>query len=343
RPKTHTAWNLHQLTHHTPLDFFILFSAAGGVLGNAGQANYAAANGYLDALADYRRGLGLPAVSMAWGLWSEVSAMTGTLDEADLARLRRSGVLPLSSADGLDLFDLALGQDRSLVVPVRLDLAGLRARSGPRPALLRGLLGAAAPSRTVAGSAPGGSGDAAQPAEQGAQRILDGLSPGERAHALRELVRSEAAFVLGYTSADVISDERGFLDAGYDSLRAVELRNRLATATGLRLPATLVFDHPTPAEVADRLGELLRERERPDLGGVLARLDGVAADVSAVAVDGPAREQLAKRLRDLLADVVGSDGEVYGDGPGADAAADDEFGDVSLADFLDIVDDELRG
>ncbi|MFE6776901.1 type I polyketide synthase [Streptomyces sp. NPDC057702] len=339
QPKTHTAWHLHQLTQHHHLDFFVLFSAAGGVLGNAGQANYAAANGYLDALADYRAGLGLPAVSMAWGLWEQASEMTGGLDQGDLAR--RAGVLPLSSADGLALFDLALGQDRPLVLPVRLDLAALRARTGPRPALLRALLGATAPPRAVAGGAAAVVSDSA-PEPEGVQAFA-ALPPAERAHALRELVRSQAALVLGYATADAISDERGFLDAGYDSLRAVELRNRLATATGLRLPATLVFDHPTPAEVASRLGELLRERERPDLGGVLARLDGMAADLSAVAADEPAREQLAGRLRALLADVVDAGGERGGPGGERPAEEGDEFGEVSLDELLDIVDDELRG
>ncbi|WEV29016.1 SDR family NAD(P)-dependent oxidoreductase [Streptomyces sp. 71268] len=342
QPKTHTAWHLHQLTQHTPLDFFILFSAAGGVLGSAGQANYAAANGYLDALADFRRGAGLPAVSMAWGLWEEVSEMTGGLGEEGLARLRRAGVLPLSSADGLALFDLALGQDRPLVLPVRLDLAALRARPGARPALLRGLLGAA-PSRTVASSAstaPAGTGDSAEP---GATLALSGLPADERTHVLRELVRTQAALVLGYATADAIEDERGFLDAGYDSLRAVELRNRLSAATGLRLPSTLVFDHPTPAEVAGRLDELLRERERPDARALLARLDGVAADLSAVAADDPARGQVVTRLRALLAGVVGpADGE-GGAGGERLAVEGDEFADVSLDELLDIVDDELRG
>nr|ARV85761.1 PieA2 type I PKS [Candidatus Streptomyces philanthi bv. triangulum] len=342
QPKTHTAWHLHQLTQHTPLDFFILFSAAGGVLGSAGQANYAAANGYLDALADYRRGAGLPAVSMAWGLWEETSEMTGGLGDEGLARLRRAGVLPLSSADGLALFDLALGQDRPLVLPVRLDLAAMRARPGARPALLRGLLGAA-PSRAVAGSAsvaPAGRADTAEP---GATLTLSGLPATERTDTLRELVRKQAALVLGYATADAIDDERGFLDAGYDSLRAVELRNRLGAATGLRLPSTLVFDHPTPAEVADRLDELLRERERPDAGALLTRLDGLSADLSAVAADDPARGQVATRLRALLAGVVGAADGGGGTGGERPAVEGDEFGDVSLDEFLDIVDDELRG
>ncbi|WP_446696886.1 type I polyketide synthase [Streptomyces zagrosensis] len=345
QPKINTAWHLHELTKDAKPAMFVMFSAAGGVLGNAGQANYAAANGYLDALADHRRALGLPAVSMAWGLWSAVSEMTGGLDEADLSRMRRAGVLPLSTKDGLALFDLALGQEHALVLPVRLDLAALRGESSAQPPLLRGLLGGA-PLRSVRAAASsgalGGVGDTKEPA---GSLVFDGLSDAERAHKLLELVRSQAATVLGYATPDAISDERGFLDAGYDSLRAVELRNRLNAATGLRLSATLVFDHPTPVEVAAHLGELLRARERPAASTVFAQLDGLEAGLLEVAADAPARERLTTRLRGLLARVEGAETAAdAGGGPGGEQSGreSDEFGDVTLDEILDIVDDELR-
>ncbi|MCX4768117.1 type I polyketide synthase, partial [Streptomyces sp. NBC_01275] len=260
RPKADAAWHLHHLTRDRrhPLKAFVLFSAAGGLLGTAGQGNYAAANAYLDALAAHRRALGLPAVSLAWGLWEEASGLTGGLTPADLARMRRAGVLPLSTEDGLALFDRALGQERALVVPVRLDLPALRGEAGNRP-LLRELAPRAELPRAAAGTAEAPADAGAGTARPGLS--LAGLTAGERAHVLEELVRTKVATVLGHASADAVEPERGFLDAGFDSLRAVELRNLLNTATGLRLPATLVFDHPTSTAVAAHLDELLSAAE----------------------------------------------------------------------------------
>ncbi|MEV6976997.1 type I polyketide synthase [Kitasatospora sp. NPDC093806] len=334
RPKADAAWNLHQLTLNAKPAMFVLFSAAGGVLGNAGQANYAAANAYLDGLAAHRRALGLPGVSMAWGLWSAASTMTGGLSEADRARMRRSGVLPMSTAAGLALFDSALGQERPLVLPVRLDLPALReGGSGQLQPLLRTLLGAA-PRRAAA---------AAGAAEAGAGLSLDGLTAAERSHALVELVRSQVAAVLGHASVEAVGTGRGFLESGFDSLRAVELRNRLTSATGLRLPATLVFDHPTPAAVAAHLGELLRPQERPappaaalDLG---LNLDGLEAGLRDLAAgDGAARERLAARLRGLAAQLHAP--QQAEQAPEL-ADEDEEFAGATLDELLDIVDSEL--
>ncbi|MGA5818081.1 type I polyketide synthase [Kitasatospora sp. NPDC094028] len=295
RPKVDAAWNLHELTLDAKPALFVLFSAAGGVLGNAGQANYAAANAYLDALAAHRRTLGLPGVSMAWGLWATVSAMTGRLSEADRSRMRRAGVLPVSAADGLALFDAALAQDRPLVLPVRLDLPALRAgEAAERPPLLRALLGTA-PRRAARAAAAG----SAAPGLD-----LAALPAGEQAHALLELVRAQVATVLGYSDPEAVGTGRGFLESGFDSLRAVELRNRLNAATGLRLPATLAFDHPTPAAVAAHLGELLRRQAGPE---------PAPAAPAAVA---PERTE--------------------------PAVEDDELADATLDELLDIVDDELR-
>ncbi|MCW5254748.1 type I polyketide synthase, partial [Streptomyces sp. SHP 1-2] len=296
RPKADAAWNLHELTLDAKPALFVLFSAAGGLLGNAGQANYAAANAYLDALAVHRRALGLPGVSMAWGLWSTVSTMTGRLSEADRSRMRRSGVLPVSAEDGLALFDAVLAQDRPLMLPVRLDLPALRAgKRAEQSPLLRALLGGtlrrAARAEADDGAAPG--------------LDLAALPSGEQAHALLELVRSQVATVLGYGDPEAVGTGRGFLESGFDSLRAVELRNRLNAATGLRLPATLAFDHPTPAAVAAHLGELLRPQTGPE--------------PTAAPEPGPAAPQRAEA-----------------------AVEDDELADATLDELLDIVDDELR-
>lgn len=139
RPKVDAAWNLHELTRDHDLSMFTLFSAAAGILGGPGQANYAAANTFLDALAVHRRAAGLPATALAWGLWGQASGMTGQLGEADFARMRRIGVVPLPSEEGLALFDLAHAVDAACVMPIRLDLAGLREQD-TAPAVLEGLL-----------------------------------------------------------------------------------------------------------------------------------------------------------------------------------------------------------
>ncbi len=240
-PKVAGALNLHELTRDMELSEFILFSSAAGTLGSPGQGNYAAANTFLDALAAARRAEGLPGSSLAWGQWATASGMTAHFDEADLARLGRSGILALSSEQGLELFDAARAAGQPLLLPVLLDLAVLRAgaRLGLLPGVMRGLV--RAPARRAA--AAGG---------QLARRLREAPESEWEAIVL-ELVRGQVASVLGHTSGDAVDPQRNFKDAGFDSLAAVELRNRLVQATGLKLPATLVFDHPTPAAVAAHL------------------------------------------------------------------------------------------
>ncbi|MEV6976998.1 SDR family NAD(P)-dependent oxidoreductase [Kitasatospora sp. NPDC093806] len=240
RPKVDAAWHLHELTRGDDLRAFVLFSSAAGVLGQAGQSSYAAANAFLDALAQRRRADGLPAHALAWGLWAEAGGMTGHLAEADLRRLGRTGLAGLPTDQGLALFDAALRTDRAVLVPARLDTAALRAQAEVPP-LLGGLV--RAPRRHTA----------AAPQTVTLGQRLAGLEPAERGRALLDLVRTEVAAVLGYASPDRVDPDRGFLDLGLDSLTALELRNRLGRETGTRLPATLIFDHPTPAAVARHL------------------------------------------------------------------------------------------
>ncbi|MGX4735429.1 type I polyketide synthase [Kitasatospora griseola] len=243
RPKVDAALNLHALTRGLPLSAFVLFSSASATVGNAGQGNYAAANAFLDALAQHRRALHLPAQSLAWGLWARRSTMTGTLSAADLRRMSRGGTAAIDSEEGLALFDAALTLDEPLLVPVRIDLGRLRtaARTGPVPALLSALVPGAA-------RRPASGADAAE-ADSLRRRLTD-LAPEERLVTLLDLVRSRAADVLGHGGAGAVDPDQAFKDLGFDSLTSVELRNRLGAATGRRLPATLVFDHPTPAAVA---------------------------------------------------------------------------------------------
>ncbi|MGW5717295.1 SDR family NAD(P)-dependent oxidoreductase [Amycolatopsis sp. NPDC003865] len=242
RPKLDAAWNLHELTEG--LSAFVLFSSAAGVLGGAGQGNYAAANAFLDALAEHRRELGLPAVSLAWGPWVPEGGMTGRLAEAEVARMRQGGVRPLAVRDALALFDRALAGPEALVLPIDLDPG----RLAPRP-LLAGLAGDSALVRSgsrgelASGSATAGA---------GFPDLLAGLPEADRPAAALDLVRAQVAAVLGHAAAAVRAD-RPFADLGFDSLTAVELRNALGRETGLTLPSTLVFDHPTPRALADHL------------------------------------------------------------------------------------------
>jgi acyl transferase domain-containing protein/D-arabinose 1-dehydrogenase-like Zn-dependent alcohol dehydrogenase len=249
--KLDAAFHLHELTAGLDLDAFVLFSSAAGVFGSAGQAAYAAANSYLDALALNRRARGLPGISLAWGWWQQESELTGHLRDADLARMERAGLRPMSTEQGLALFDAALAGADALAIPVRLDLTSLRAQGDDSvlPPLLRALV------RTGARRASPRSGASLLAG-------IAGLGGQERAAFALELVRGEAAAVLGHSSPAAVDEQRAFKDLGFDSLLGVELRNRLAAASGLRLPATLVFDYPTPAALATHLLEHVQGDER---------------------------------------------------------------------------------
>jgi acyl transferase domain-containing protein/acyl carrier protein len=240
-PKVDGAWNLNQLTGNHALSHFTLFSSIAGVLGGAGQGNYAAANSFLDALAAQRQTEGLPGSSLAWGLWEQGEGMGGTLDEASKARLARMGLIPLAADRGLELFDTASELGDSLLVAAQLDTGALRgmAEAGMLPPLLRGLV--RAPARRAA------SGSLATK--------LASVPDTEREAVVLDLLLGHVAAVLGHDTAAAIDAGKPFKDLGFDSLAAVELRNRLTAATGLTLPATAVFDYPTPAALATHLTE----------------------------------------------------------------------------------------
>ncbi|MFI0411703.1 SDR family NAD(P)-dependent oxidoreductase [Actinomadura sp. 3N508] len=242
RPKVDAAWNLHEQTRDLDLDAFVLFSSAAGTLGNPGQANYAAANTYLDALATHRHHTGLPATSIAWGLWAHTSAMTSALTATDLARMKRSGVIPLTDEQGLTLLDTALQLDQPHVVATPITAATTAHHSSP---LLRAL--APQQRRTAA------TGASASESLTGLAQELAGLSSEQQLEHLLGVVQTQASVVLGHSATDAIAPDRPFKELGFDSLTAVELRNRLANATSLRLPPTLIFDHPSPTALAEYL------------------------------------------------------------------------------------------
>ncbi|MFJ4923842.1 SDR family NAD(P)-dependent oxidoreductase [Streptomyces sp. NPDC088725] len=240
RPKLHAAQALHELTLDHDLTHFVLFSSVAGVVGNAGQANYAAANAALDALAERRTRSGLPAVSLAWGLWEQASGMTGHLGAAGKARLASGGALPMTDTEGLALLDAALGTGIAAVVPAKLDTVRLTA---PVPPLLRSLVRTSA-RRPAVSSAVTGTGLADR---------LAALPEADRRAEVLTLVREESARALGLAAPDAVEPDRPLREHGLDSLLAVELRNRISTRVGAKLPATLLFDHPTPQRLTAHL------------------------------------------------------------------------------------------
>jgi acyl transferase domain-containing protein/short-subunit dehydrogenase/acyl carrier protein len=269
RPKVDGAWHLHELTRDADLAFFVLFSSVAGVMGGAGQANYAAANAFLDGLARLRTASGLPGRSLAWGPWDEAGGMADALTDTDRQRMARSGLYPLSAREGTALFDRAAGVDEAVLVPMHLDLGtpGAAPDASEVPALLRGLVRGPARRRLAADESGTGS---------DLSRRLAGLDTAEQERLLLELVRTQVAAVLGHTSADAVEPDQAFRDAGFDSLTAVELRNRLTKASGLRLPATLVFDYPTPLALARLLRDELVGAETEiaqPTGGTAATVD----------------------------------------------------------------------
>ncbi|MFC9293541.1 SDR family NAD(P)-dependent oxidoreductase [Streptomyces sp. NPDC057010] len=325
-PKADAAWHLHELTEDLDLSFFLLYSSVGGLMGAGGQGNYAAANAYLDALAQHRSHRGLPAVSMAWGLWTEASGMTGHLDETDLKRMARGGLIALSSTVGMELFDAAQLLGDPVVAATKLDTAALARQGAGLLPLFRGLV-RSTPRRAVAGGAVESS--------VSLEQRLAALPEAERGTLLIDLVRTQVATVLGHANPDSVDEDRAFKALGFDSLTSVELRNRLNVATGLRLPTALVFDYPTPVEVAGFL------REQFDLGDaapadgaaataapVLAELDRIKAGLVQLLADEAARDEIGDRLAELLA-LCGREAGAKSDGndatDGLDDATDDEL------------------
>ncbi|MDT0265784.1 SDR family NAD(P)-dependent oxidoreductase [Streptomyces sp. DSM 44915] len=329
-PKVDGLRHLDALTRDADLTAFVVFSSAAGVLGSAGQASYAAANVALDALVQRRRAAGRPGVSLAWGMWAAASGMTAGLDAGDRARLGRSGIRPLPTADALALLDAATHHDRPTLVPVLLDTATLRgqAADGTLPPVLRGLV--RAPARRATDTGPAASETLAE--------TLAGQPPADREQTVLNLVCAQVAAVLGHATGSQVDPGRALRDLGFDSLTSVELRNRLTTTTGLRLPTTLVFDHPSAAAISRHLLTLLPGGQPARETGLLDQLDQLEHALFDLADDGTATK-VDLRLRALLArwsDTRTGGGQTPETGPDPHPGADlDEATDDELFGYLD--------
>jgi polyketide synthase 12 len=313
-PKTTTAWNLHQLTRTHDLSTLILFSSLAGTLGNPGQANYAAANTYLDALAHHRHTQGHPTTSLAWPLWQQTSTITQHLDPHHLTRIKQTGLTPLTTPQALTLLTTTLNHHTPTLIPAHIDTTKLRT-TNPLPPILHNLTRTPRPTATPTPTPT--------PTQQ-----LTTLPEPELTRAIHNLLHTNIAAVLGHTTTDTPPMHRAFKELGFDSLTAIELRNRLNTATGLHLPATLVFDHPTPAAMAQYLADQLRPAGAPEHPPAFSELERLEAAVAAIRADSDERKAITARLQALLWTLSGP--------PVEDAEADlDSVTDDELFDVLD--------
>ncbi|MFV8754834.1 SDR family NAD(P)-dependent oxidoreductase [Nannocystaceae bacterium ST9] len=330
QPKVEAALALHELTRELPLAAFVLFSSIVGVMGNAGQASYAAANAFLDALAAHRQALGLPATALAWGPWGG-EGMAARLSDMDRSRMRRRGLIPLAPSDGLALLDAALGRPEAALVPVQLDTGAVAASGEPAPTMLRGMVRVAPRPRSASAPTLGGGLPSAQTLEQ----RLASMSEPERAREVLDLVRTEITSILDLGRPESLGPDRALKDLGLDSLVAVELRNRLQSVTGLRLPSTLLFDYPTSGALAKMILEQLDVAApapvvHPALTSEIERLETMVRSMSPSDL---AKTGMSERLRELVGKL--------------DAAPEpepvDEFAGVSDDELFEMIDSEIKG
>ncbi|MEU6393703.1 type I polyketide synthase [Streptomyces sp. NPDC046939] len=327
RAKADATVLLEELTRATGAEL-VLFSSVAGTFGGVGQANYSAANAFLDAFAARHDTPRRRIRSLAWGLWAERSGMTGKLDDADLRRIARSGLRPMETGHALALLDAALRAPEPWYAPVDLDPAALRASDGTVPDLVRDLV----PARTRRPAAePAPTGSQAPTANDLRTRLAE-LAPAERHSAVLTAVLTQAALVIGHDSPDALDPDGGFLDSGFNSLTAVELRNRLGALAGVRLPATLMFDYPTPERLAAHLLERIAPADRPATPPILDQLDALEAQFAGATVDDTLHDQLRARLRGLLDRLDGT--QDLPDTPAALTEAD-EVSDDELRAFLE--------
>jgi acyl carrier protein len=314
-PKADAARHLHELTRDKDLSAFVLFSSLTATVGGAGQANYAAANTYLDALAEHRRAAGLPATSVAWGPWGgDGMAAHGNVRSA----ARAMGMSVLDPGRALTALQRALDGGDTTVTVADVDWSVFApAFTSSRPSALLSAL----PGAQRAAGAQEGTG-----AVDGFAEKLAGLTGGERDRAVQEMVCGQAASVLGYADASQVEPTTAFRDLGFDSLTSVDLRNRISNAAGVPLPATLIFDYATPAALAQHLvAELAGTGDSVD--SVVSELDRLAARLTGLTAEDLEEGRVTARLRTLVADLDKTLGQSAGAVAGQleDASADDVF------------------
>ena len=286
-PKIDAAWNLHHATQHLNLTAFILYSSAAGTLGNPGQANYAAANTYLDALAHHRHHHGQPATSLAWGYWKHTTNLTHHLTQNEIHKVTH-GTHPLETDHALHLLDTALTTPHPHHLCLPLNPTTLRT-TPHLPPLLRDLVPTGR--RTAA---------TAHATEANLAIRLRSLPPELQEKLVLEVVCAGVAAVLGHSGAEVIDPQRPFNELGFDSLTAVQLRNRLTDATALRLTSTLIFDYPTPHDLAQYVGAALGVGEVSAESAFLAEIDKLEQELIERSADDSGRVKVTRRLQALL-------------------------------------------
>ncbi|MET9258352.1 SDR family NAD(P)-dependent oxidoreductase [Streptomyces sp. NPDC003717] len=328
---------LHEATRGLRLGLFVVFSSAAATLGSPGQANYAAANAYCDALMQHRRARGLPGLSIGWGLWQAAGGMTGHLGETDLARMKRTGVNAMPTEQGLALLDAAHRHGRPHLVAAHLDTRVLAGKPAAElPALLRALAPGQGPARPTAATV--------RPDTDWTARLA-ALTAEEQHRTLLDMVRTHAAAVLGHAGTEAVRADAPFKDLGFDSLTAVELRNRLSASTGLRLPATFIFRHPTPSAIAEDLRTQLAPVAADPSAPLFGELDRLEAAIAGHARDEDTRDRLVTRLQSLLwrlddsAGGTGTDGG--GDDAGAGARGDGHLESATDDELFELIDREL--
>ncbi len=352
RSKVDAAWHLHELTRDLDVSAFVMFSSMAGLVGSSGQANYAAANSFLDALAAHRRAHGLPAISLGWGLWDQASAMTGGLahrrahglpaislgwglwDQAsamtgglatvDFKRFARDGIVAMSSADALQLFDTAMIVDEPFMLPAHIDFAALKVKfdGGTLPPMFVDLINA--PTRRQVDDSL-----AAAKSKSALLQRLEGLPEDEQHAVLLDLVRSHIATVLGSASPEAIDPDRAFQELGFDSLTAVEMRNRLKSATGLALSPTLIFDYPNSAALAGYMRRELLGSSPQDTSAVAAG----EAELQRIVASIPVKRLRQAGVLDLLL-ALANETETSGQDPALAPTAEQEIADMDLDDLV---------
>ncbi|MET9487045.1 type I polyketide synthase [Nocardia sp. NPDC006630] len=305
--KANGAWYLHELTQHLDLSMFVLFSSAAGTFGAAGQANYGAANVFLDSLARHRYYRGLPATAMAWGWWAEDTSNTGGMDEKDRARLGRMGITPIPTAEALGLFDAALRTGQPYALPIGMDLSLLRMAQSVAelPPFFRALLHAR-PRATQQ------MGDPTQLAKR-----LAGLSPSEQHETVIELLKTPISMVLGYSSPDAVQPDREFTEMGIDSLSSIELGTHLRALTGVKLANSVIFQYPTVSLLARHVMDQITPEDAELADPIIAEVEMLLERLSAIHDGGPVPEELMARLTGSMGRLRASESVAVGSAEGA--------------------------